>query len=229
MDQFRKLFFVAVVSGAIAGLALFFLQHYTTFPLIEKAEVYESAAEKLNPHHHEAEAWQPREGMERTLYTAAASTLTGIGFALAFWGLMALRPSSPTIGKGLLWGLAAFVCVNLAPAWGLPPQPPGVPVADLYARQLWWISAVATAAVGLWLLSRRNSPVPLRLLGILIMIPPHIIGAPVAIGTSEVPAALIREFALASIFSMGCFWGVLGAAGGFLFQRSSHGQQNFPG
>src|SRR5438270_1844734 len=38
--------------------------------------------------------------------------------------------------QGALWDLAAFACVSLAPALGLPPQPPGVVVADLHQRQL---------------------------------------------------------------------------------------------
>ena len=37
--------------------------------------------------------------------------------------------------------------MELAPALGLPPEPPGLPVADVGARQLWWIlTAGATAA-----------------------------------------------------------------------------------
>ena len=225
MEHFRKLVSVVLISGAVAGALLFFLQHFTTFPLIEKAEVYESAAEKLSPHHHEEEAWQPQDGMERTLYTAASTLLAGIGFAFVFWGVIDLTPLVPNMRKGLLWGVFAFVCVDLAPAWGLPPQPPGTPVADLYARQLWWISVVATTAFGLWLLLQQKRPIYVRLLGVLLMALPHAIGAPVAIGTSEVPLTLIHQFAIASILSMGCFWCVMGAVGGYLSERSRYGQR----
>jgi cobalt transporter subunit CbtA len=229
VQQFRRLVYLGGVSGTLAAFLLFFLQHYTTFPLIQRAEVYESAAEKLNPHHHEEEAWQPQEGTERTLYTAASTLLAGIGFALIFWGVVEVTSVELNLRRGFLWGLFAFVCVDLAPAWGLPPQPPGTPVADLYARQLWWISVVVTTAVGLWLLLRRTSPIQLRVLGILVMAPPHIIGAPVATGVSEVPASLIHQFALASVVSMGCFWCVLGAVGGFLSDRNRNGRQQFSG
>jgi cobalt transporter subunit CbtA len=125
----------------------------------------------------------------------------------------------------MLWGLAAFLCIDLAPAFGLPPQPPGVPVADIYARQLWWLAAVITAAVGLWLLSDRSKSLPVRLLGLLVAILPHAFGAPVAQGVSSVPASLIREFAVVSILTTGIFWISLGTFGGLLFQRFGHADE----
>ncbi len=45
MDRFRTLISVAPVSGTMAGLFLFAVQHFMVFPLIEKTEVYETAAE----------------------------------------------------------------------------------------------------------------------------------------------------------------------------------------
>ena len=40
MSQFRKLMLAVFVSGALAGLVLFALQHFTVVPLIQAAEAY---------------------------------------------------------------------------------------------------------------------------------------------------------------------------------------------
>jgi predicted cobalt transporter CbtA len=85
-----------------------------------------------------------------------------------------IAPVSLGWRKGALWGLAAFICVDLAPAWGLPPQPPGVPVAHLYARQLWWVATVVATAVALWLLFDRRKALPIRLMGLLVLVIPHV-------------------------------------------------------
>jgi cobalt transporter subunit CbtA len=216
--RFHRLISIILVSGTIAGLLLFVVQHFTTFPLIEKAEVYESAAEKNMPGMHD-EGWKPSEGIERTLFTVLTTVLAAIGFAALLFGAAALKPISLDWKKGTLWGLAAFVCIDLAPALGLPPQPPGVPVADIYARQLWWIAAVLCTAIALWLLVDRRKSVPVRLIGVLVLILPHAIGAPVARGESSVPVSLVHQFALMSILTTGVFWLALGAIGGLLYNH----------
>jgi len=76
VDRFSKLISVILVSGTIAGLLLFVVQRFTTFPLIEKAEVYESAAESMPGMRHDDEGWKPSEGIERTLLTALTSGLS---------------------------------------------------------------------------------------------------------------------------------------------------------
>jgi len=221
LDRFRKLVTVALLSGTIAGLLLFAVQHFTTFPLIEKAEVYESAAEKQMPGmHHDDEGWQPANGAERTAFTALSTVLSSIGFAALLFGTAAVAPVSLNWRKGALWGLAAFICVDLAPAWGLPPQPPGVAVADIYARQLWWLATVLSTAIALCLLLDRRRRLPIRLMGILVFLVPHAIGAPVATGASSVPLDLVHRFAVLSILTTGMFWIALGSIGGLLYRRS---------
>jgi cobalt transporter subunit CbtA len=217
--RFRRLVYLALASGTIAGLLLFVVQHFTLFPLIEKAEVYESAAESASPHHHQDEGWRPSDGLERTAFTVLTTVLTAIAFSAVFWGLTSLVRATLNWRKGLLWGLAAFVCVDLAPSVGLPPQPPGTAVADLYARQQWWLLAVVSTSVGLWLLLDRRKPALVRVPGILLLILPHIIGAPVAQGASAVPAALVHQFAVLSILTTGLFWVALGTVGGLLYAR----------
>jgi cobalt transporter subunit CbtA len=221
LDRFRKLVTVALLSGSIAGLLLFAVQHFTIFPLIEKAEVYESAADRQMPGmHHDDEGWHPADGVERTGFTALSTVLTGIGFAALLFGTAGIAPIALNWRRGALWGLAAYICIDLAPAWGLPPQPPGVPVADLYARQLWWVATAIATAIALLLLLDRRKPLPIRLMGILAFVVPHVIGAPVAMGASSVPPELVHRFAVLSILTTGIFWIALGSIGGLFYKTA---------
>jgi len=212
---------VALSSGALAGLLLFAVQHFTVVPLIESAEAYETAA-----HHsaaddaHDHEAWQPADGWQRTSFTALATVLTSIGFAALLFGSLALTGRSVDARRGALWGLAAFACFGLAPALGLPPQPPGVAVADLHQRQLWWAGTVIATAVGVWLIAGQRRTWLLRSCGAMCMLLPHMIGAPVAIGENSVPAQLVRRFTIASVATSGIFWLLAGTLGGFIYSRN---------
>ena len=153
MNQFRRLMLVALSSGALAGLLLFAVQHFTVVPLIESAEAYENAAHQTAGEAQDHEGWQPADGWQRTSFTALATVLSGIGFGALLFGSLALAGRTVDARRGALWGLAAFACFGLAPALGLPPQPPGVAVADLYARQLWWAGtalALSAPARGQW-------------------------------------------------------------------------------
>ena len=220
MDRFRTLASVVLISGIVAGLLLFAVQHFTIFPLIEKAEVFESAAEHAMPGmHHDDEGWRPAEGTERTLFTVLTTILTAIGFSALLFGTAALVPIPLNWRRGALWGLSAYVCIDLAPSLGLPPQPPGVAVVDLYARQLWWVATVISTAVGLWLLLDRKKSWTIHLIGLIALILPHAIGAPIAGGENSVPKQLVHQFALVSILTTGIFWLALGSIGGLLSGR----------
>jgi cobalt transporter subunit CbtA len=151
--------------------------------------------------------------------------LSAIGFAALLFGTLALKPVCLTWRKGALWGLAAFTCIDFAPALGLPPQPPGVAVADLYARQLWWVATVAATAIGFWLLFDNGKPWRIRLIGLAGLILPHAVGAPVATGETPVPAQLVHQFASISILTTGMFWIALGSIGGFLYRRSGYADE----
>jgi cobalt transporter subunit CbtA len=218
--RFRNLMSVVLLSGFLAGLLLFAVQHFAIFPLIQRAEVYETAAEHAMPGmSHEEDEWHPSNGAERTLFTAVTTIASSIGFAALLFGIVALKPLSLDWKKGALWGLAAFACIGLAPAIGLPPQPPGVAVADLYARQIWWVATALLTAVGLWLLLDKQTHWAIRLIGLVPILLPHLIGAPIATGHTAIPADLVHEFALLSVLTTAIFWLALGSIGGALFTR----------
>jgi cobalt transporter subunit CbtA len=212
MKDFRRLIFVALTSGALAGIFWFTLQYFTIVPLIAAAETYEAA-------HHDHQAEGAPSQWQRTSLTAIATVLTSVGYASILFGFTSLLARRMDARRGALWGLSAFVCFGLAPALGLPPQPPGVAVADLVDRQIWWTATALATAAGLYLIFGVSRSWTLKLCGILCLALPHIIGAPVAAGESLVPAALIRQFITASLIAAGLFWLTLGLIGGTIYNR----------
>ena len=127
--------------------------------------------------------------------------------------------------RGTLWGLTAFACFSLAPAIGMPPQPPAAAEADLYERQLWWFGTAVATAVGLWLLAGHGRRWFVRVGGVVCLFLPHWIGAPATIGQNVVPAQLISQFAITSLATTGMFWLLVGAIGGFLYSRNQTGEE----
>ena len=220
MSRFRELMLVVLASGALAGFALFAVQRFTVIPLIDAAETYESEEhQSAAGAAHDHEGWQPAKGWEQSSLTALTTLLSGIGFSAMLFGSLSLAGRRIDTRRGALWGLAAFACFGLAPALGLPPQPPGVAVAGLYERQIWWVGTVAATAIGLWLLASKGRTWLLRIGGVVCVTLPHLIGAPAATGQNTVPAELIHRFTIASLATTGMFWLLLGTIGGFLSSR----------
>src|SRR6185312_9216022 len=96
MPVFRSIVLSAVVAGLVVGAIVTVVQHFGTVPLILKAEIYERSAKTVSEHiavagqhavhQHDEAAWEPKDGLERNLYTAAADILTAIGFAMLLAG-----------------------------------------------------------------------------------------------------------------------------------------------
>ena len=170
-------------------------------------------------HVHDAPAWAPREGLERTFFTVLSNVVTGVGGALILLGLFALRGRPVDWRAGLWWGLAAFVAVLVAPSLGLPPSPPGVPTADLAARQIWWTGTALSTASALALLAFGQRPW-MAALALALIVSPHLVGAPQPADVqTAVPAALTHQFMVAATVTSLCFWALLGALSGALYPR----------
>ena len=229
MALFRSIVFSAVTAGVLVGAVVTIVQQFGTVPLILKAEVYERSADAATPPHatsgehsgHAAIAWEPSDGLERTLYTTAANVLTAIGFSLLLGGFFGLRGQPVTWREGLLWGLAGFAVFTIAPGVGLPPELPGVPAAPLGARQIWWIATAAATACGLGLFVFRRSVIA-AVLGFALIVAPHVVGAPqLADVHTDVPALLSHQFAVAVTLTSFLFWMLLGSLTSFAYRRFS--------
>lgn len=218
----------AVIVGVLAGGLLTALQQIEVVPLILEAETYENGvvasggeaqAHADGTHDHgasagEAQSLDSENGLERTGYSLLANVVTAAGFGLllsAAFTLLGVAGRRVDWRKGLLWGLAGFGAVQLAPALGLPPGLPGSAAAALEARQMWWLLTAVLTALGLGLIAFAPRPY-LRVLGVVPIVIPHLVGAPLAEPSAGlVPHELAVRYVYASLLTNAVFWLALGA------------------
>ena len=227
MKLFQRIFFAAVLAGLAAGIGMSALQQWKVAPLILAAEVYENAEpapahehDATEAHEHDADAWAPQDGVERISYTVLADLLASIGFALLLVAVSVLSGIDITAKNGVLWGLGGFIVFQLAPAFGLAPELPGMPAADLVARQVWWLGTALATGAGLLAIAKFRNWTAIGAATVLILLP-HIIGAPelAAESASSIPAHLATAFAASALSVGAVFWLTVGPLVGWLNER----------
>lgn len=231
--MFKRIITTACYAGVLAALLLTLLQSIWISPLILQAEVFEKASEQRaeqapkpvvlggheHEHQHSAEAWSPEDGWQRNLSTFGGDLVVAIGYALMLAALYNLK-SPAKAWHGVLWGLAGYATFSLAPALGLPPELPGTMAADLSLRQHWWEGTALATSVGLALLVF-GKHWSWRVLAVLLMALPHIIGAPQpAEHHSLAPEEIQAQFRVASLLVNAVFWMALGGISGYFFVRN---------
>ena len=145
---FSRIIYSAILIGIVTGVVLSCLQVINLNPIIVAAESFEvdaggagNAADDHSGHSHEHshDDWAPADGLERTTYTFLANVLASTGFAAILLAMMAqfwlARERNISWSQGLLWGLAGYLAVFVAPAFGLPPEIPGAVAAPVEHRQ----------------------------------------------------------------------------------------------
>ena len=234
------------LAGLVVGLAIAVLQQLTTSQLILQGEVYEKAAHDHHAALHspalpivlvhdrgssaasaatdpeeEEDSWQPANGWQRITATSVATIATSIGYALILIAAM-LAAGVPIVPRtAFLWGIAAFAATSLAPALGLSPELPGSAAAPLLSRQIWWTITAFCTAGGLFLLARIEYTTA-KIVGVVLILAPHIIGAPQTPKfKSTAPAELAAQFASTSLVVSAVLWALLGLAVGYAWQRVS--------
>ncbi|TDV72379.1 CbtA family protein [Pseudomonas sp. LP_7_YM] len=225
--MFKRIAQTAGFTGLLAALLLTLLQSFWVAPLILQAETYEKAPTAdmhshadgaMAGHVHDEEAWEPEDGWQRVLSTTGGNLVVAVGFALMLAALYTLRAPSST-RQGALWGLAGFAVFVLAPTLGLPPELPGTAAAELTQRQIWWVSAAASAAAGLALIVFAHNGL-LKVLGAAILVVPHVLGAPQPqVHSALAPEALQAQFRIASLLTNAVFWLAMGLISAWLFRR----------
>jgi cobalt transporter subunit CbtA len=231
-----RVLLAALLAGIAAGLFMSVIQHVRITPLILEAEKYEHAGGHEHNHDTAAaqsaggeqsapvaepadEGWAPEDGFERTAYTTLASIVAGAGFAALLAGISILLGMRITPANGILWGICGFLAVHLAPAAGLAPELPGMPAADLALRQVWWLGTIIAtgAAIALFIL---RSEAWAKAAAIVLLLAPHVIGAPVPpTHESGVPAGLAAEFAANTLAAAFLFWCAIGGLLGLTLDR----------
>jgi len=227
-----RLLLAALAAGLIAGMAMTPAQYLKTIPLIMQAEAYENgevghdhgAGDAVAQSAHEHVEKDSMLGFGRFWDTVLANLVAGAGFALMLAAVALLMgvdfpAGREGITRGLLFGAAAWFCVQLAPSMSLPPAVPGFPYADLGDRQSWWVIAVFASAVGIWCLAMRPEW-PVKLIGFAVIVAPHLWGSPVPEDlSSEVPAYIASAYAAASLATTLFFWLLLGGLLGHFLSR----------
>jgi cobalt transporter subunit CbtA len=240
----QRLLKAGFLAGLAVGLAIAVLQHFTTSQLILQGEMYEKAAQ--HQHHaavkaptlpivrvhddassavaeveDEEDGWQPANGWQRITATSVATIATAIGYALILIAAM-LAAGIPVVPRtAFLWGIAAFAATSLAPAMDMSPELPGSAAAPLVARQIWWIATALCTASGLFLLARLDYTTA-KILGVVLIVLPHLVGAPKAPNfKSTAPAELAAQFASTSLVLSAVLWALLGLAVGYAWQQAA--------
>lgn len=220
--MFQKIVTSALIAGFGAGLIAALLQFAFVQPILLHAELFESGVLTHFGGTVTAAQAPASAGIDLTRdgLSVIFSALTYCGYALILLSFIALaeergHPISPRIG--LIWGIAGFIAAQLAPAFGLPPELPGMNAGDLGERQLWWYATVAATAGGLWLVAfGRNWT--MWGIAIVLLAAPHIIGAPSPdILTGPAPPELGAEFASRALGVGLVAWTVLGLLLGALW------------
>lgn len=238
---FRRLFLCALLAGLCAGLAYSAIQRLQVIPAIAAAEVFESAAESkgqidhhmsnMPVHVHEAPAWEPADGTQRTFWTVIANVLGATGFALLLisalaWWDRQRDGKAASLRSGLIWGAAGWLSFFAWPAIGMRPELPGEAAAALQARQIWWLLAVVCAIAGLAVLAFAKGK--WRLLALPLLMLPFVAGAPhfeaSPFGSFPAEAAaqmqvLKSRFVVATAIASAVQWLVLGGVCGVLVAR----------
>ena len=221
-----RVLLAAVIAGLLAGAVTSAIQLWRVTPLILAAETFETSDVTEEGAEASADAaWMPADGVERTANTVAANMIMGVAFAFILAAVVMFSGRDITPANGVVWGLLGFITFTVAPTAGLAPELPGMPAADLSARQAWWGGTVIATAGGIALIALQGNMV-LKALGVVLIALPHLIGAPhPSSPESAVPAVLAAEFAARSIASMAVFWIVLGVVFGWALTQSRIGAE----
>lgn len=224
----RHLLTSALFAGLLTGLIAASLQFVFVIPLILEGELYEAGARIHFPidGSPQSQAGAPGLGTDwyRHLMTVTFDVVTYTGYALILVALMALANRAGhkvTPRQGLVWGLAGFIAVQLAPAIGLPPELPGTIAAEVAPRQIWWASTILSTAAGLGLIAFGRGLLP-ALAGIALILAPQIIGAPhLDTYFGVAPPELASQFVTLSLGVAAAGWALLGFFTAWFFTRET--------
>jgi cobalt transporter subunit CbtA len=162
----KNLLTSAVFAGVVAGLIAALLHFYFVIPTLLEGELFETGARihfgaDGSP---QSERGSPGMGGDigRHLMTVGFNIVTYVGFGFLLLAAMAATElkgfTQITARSGIIWGLAGFIAIQMAPAIGLPPVLPGTISAEVEARQAWWLGTIVASGIGLWVIAFARGP-----------------------------------------------------------------------
>ncbi len=226
----RNLLASALFAGVAAGLVASLLQFWLVIPLLLEGELYESGVRVHFAASLDAPVQSPAgpaaglsQDPARHLLTTAFSAIAYVAFALIMVAAMAFAERAGhrlSARRGIVWGLAGFAVMQLAPAAGLPPELPGTIAAEVSLRQAWWLFTALSTASGLALIAFGNGLLP-GALGIMALALPHVSGAPhLDTYYGVAPPELAALFATRSLAAAAASWALLGFLAAWFMQRA---------
>ena len=232
----NRVLLIGLIAGLVAGSAAALVQVRVVQPLIvvaEEAEVAQLHAQHIHSHHgHEDvhthdDIEEPSDNPEtRKWSTAIAVVCTAIGYGLMASSVMFFLKVKGLKG-GLILGGLGFLSIQLMPALGVAPQPPGTPSCDVHTRQLWWAFAAfsTVAASSLAFQSIRLRKASFGAAAAVLMLLPHLV-RPWLDGMGPIPRfeELSTPFVLASAAMTATLWFLLGTVSGLLHARIPDGR-----
>ena len=220
-----RLLITGLISGIVAGAVATIFHFFMVQPLILEAEKYEipssvvTKSEKPS-HTHTHEPQLTGNGIMRGTFTFIANLIVGIAFGILLATGLTLYGRPIGWVEGIGWGTAGFLAFSLLPALGLPPELPGSATAELFPRQVWWLSTAFASVIGIALVVF-NSQYLWKAIGLTALIVPHVIGAPKpppsAVGS--VPPELAAHFVVNTLFFTAIMWVILGITSSYVMQR----------
>jgi len=225
-----------LAAGAAGGLAAAIMLWLVVEPVLEKALKVEDARAALEAGHSHS------HGEEEPLVSRALQVIGGMGTALVVGCLLGIvfavvfarsrhrLPAATDYGRAMVLAGLGFLVLTLAPALKIPANPPAVGDPESVNRRTLLYVLAILVALALVLavfaldqaLAARGLSSPVRTTidvasfaiaaGLIFALTP---GTPDSI-PSDMPAALIWDFRLASLAQLGVLWATLGAVFGLL-------------
>lgn len=223
--MFQKILTSALFAGFCAGLISVVLQLMFIQPVLLHAELYEGGdlvhfgAEAVSAHPE-----LPGFDFMRNGLSVLFSAFLYVGYGLvlvACMGLASEHGYQINARTGLIWGLAGFIAMHLAPAFSLPPEVPGAAHVDVTERQVWWWGTATATAIALGLFAFAKNRV-IWVVAVVLLLAPHLIGAPVSEEFSgPVPPELAALYASRTLVVGLTAWTLLGLFSGYFWQREN--------
>ena len=224
----KNLLTSSVFAGVVAGLIAALLHFYFVIPTLLEGELFETGARihfgaDGSP---QSERGSPGMGGDigRHLMTVGFNIVTYVGFGFLLLAAMAATElkgfTQITARSGIIWGLAGFIAIQMAPAIGLPPVLPGTISAEVEARQAWWLGTIVASGIGLWMIAFARGP--LALAGVALLAAPQFIGAPhLDTYWGVAPPELAAQFVSYSLGAAAVGWTCLGFFAAWFWTRES--------
>jgi predicted cobalt transporter CbtA len=224
---------ITLFSGAIAGIILGLINQAIVEPFIDKAISIETQrhiakGESVDTAQQaQYRMWQKGgEVVAAAMYGISLSALFGIVFGYSRRSL----PGFNNKKKALFLATIMFFVLFLIPALKYPANPPAVGnPATIYYREILYVSFIAISGFSALALamsyrklktyfSEKTVLVTIPSIYAIIMISTYIILPPNP-DKVTIPMNLIGGFRIASVFSIGIFWGALGMIVGLFWDR----------